>query len=125
MHLPRDVTVTLVAQSLTETTFPFSNSVFESIPGLANPTSGVIEKSGPSPSPIPAFNVNKISIILFQYIHNFLYYIRDKEKIDSMEQKESPTPSAYPPLNSQSQKSILVTSPVTERVPFRKVVILF
>jgi hypothetical protein len=71
LHLPREVIVMLVAQSLTETTFPFSNSAFESIAGLANPTSAVIEKSGPSPSPIPAFNVNKISIILFEYIHSF------------------------------------------------------
>jgi len=107
-----------VAQLLTVKTLPFKSSSLETIPGFASPTSGVTEKVGPSPSPIPEFSVNKISIILFQYIHKS-FYIRDKEIADSIEQNESLNCSAEPPLYSQSQNTISVTSPVTDSVPLK------
>ena len=70
VHVPVDVTVICVAESLTDTDFPANNSDFVAVLGVTVPTSAVRLKFGPKLTPSPLFNI----IVVFTYNIYFLFF---------------------------------------------------
>jgi hypothetical protein len=71
VHVPVDVTVTLVAVSSTETDLPDNNSDDVAVFGETTPTSAVRLKLGPKSAPNPELSVNNTFIFYF-YIKNYM-----------------------------------------------------